>query len=341
MSFAVSHSCKPLPIPNDNHSHCEQYPPSPLKKRPSPPIYDLSSDFTNFQLLSNTFVSVIVSVTPENFLQLVKLNPIIPTSHLTPARAHYIVSLTTQPAESGLGGKVEFVSKGMNELIAESRELAEVEEAKTSQRPQLMRLSVSHEAIINWLLLNPGKNQMKYCAEHFGYTRAWLSSIVHSDAFQAKLRDRQEQLFGDMMPSLAEQATGVAQVALEQLGEKLEKEEMPAKFLLDTTDRLLGRLGYSPSSPAPGTVINNNTQVNNFPVSPDMLKNAREMSRTGDSNDRPALPDASGVPASAESNVGALIDGSSSVCHESAEAPEAGSESSGTEVRRESEGTSD
>jgi len=86
-------------------------------------------------------------------------------------------------------------------------------------RVQLGRLSITHEAIMDWLISNPGRGQMGRCAIHFGFTRAWLSSMVHSDAFQAKLRDKQDVMFTGTVIPLRDQMNGVAQRAIERLGQ--------------------------------------------------------------------------------------------------------------------------
>lgn len=173
----------------------------------------------------------------------------------------------------------------VEEFIAEAREYRAEEEYlareyEPSEHVQLNRLSITHEAIMDWLLTNPGKGQMKKCADHFGFTQAWLSSIVWSDAFQAKLRDKKEFLFGQTVVSIRDQVNGVAQRALERLGEKIEYTE-DVKVLTDVSDKLLHRLGYAPKvDQNPG--VQNNIQNNYFPVSPALLAQARENSKKGD-----------------------------------------------------------
>lgn len=205
---------------------------------------------------------------------------------------------------------VTFENKSVEAFIAEARDLRQADAqphapAPFKERVQLGRLSITHEAIMDWLLANPGKGQMRKCAEYFGFTRSWLSSIIWSDAFQAKLRDKKEQIFEETVLPMRDQMNGVAQRALERLGEKVEVIDDP-KVLTDVADKMLHRLGYAPKvDAAPGT--QNNTQNNFYAVSPDLLAAAREKAKKGDLNgatDRAALPAPEGVQVNAECVLG-------------------------------------
>ena len=194
-------------------------------------------------------------------------------------------------------------------------------------RVQLSRLSITHDVIMDWLMLNPGRGQMAQCAEHFGYTRAWLSSMVHSDAFQAKLRDKQDKTFEGTVIPLRDQMNGVAQRAIERLGEKVEVIQDP-KVLADVADKMLHRLGYAPKVNAtPGGGDTTNIQ-NNYSVSPELLANARENAKKGDLN-AAALPSPEGIQAHDSSNLGETIDLTPVICNEETQAGEEGCEVSG------------
>lgn len=150
-------------------------------------------------------------------------------------------------------------------------------------KPTIKKLNFSHEAIIQWLLENPGKldgGKMAACAEHFGYTRSWLSIIVHSDAFQAKWREMQNEADALIIADIPAKLRGVASVAVEALAEQVElaamdKTPAPRDFLLKSSEMLLKSLGYGAGSTkiavsAPG----GNVQVN--AVDPATLSRARE-----------------------------------------------------------------
>lgn len=146
---------------------------------------------------------------------------------------------------------------------------------------EVQKLSHTHEQILNWLVLNPHKS-MRECADFFGYTQSWLSSLVRSDIFQAALRQRQELVANRVAQSIPERLSTVAQVALDKLATAVEKSEDP-EFLLDASDKILHRMGYAPVSARnpggmqpgqqPAQVVNNNTLV----IGASDLAEAREM----------------------------------------------------------------
>ncbi len=127
----------------------------------------------------------------------------------------------------------------------------------------IARLSHRHDQIINWLLLNPHR-PLRDCAAHFNYTQAWLSSLIHSDIFQAKLKERQGEVFVAVANDIPAKLRGLADIAIEKVTRMVEESEDP-DLALDVFDKTLHRLGYAPqkaaapAGPAP--------QVNVFAVS--------------------------------------------------------------------------
>ena len=104
----------------------------------------------------------------------------------------------------------------------------------------VLALSHTHEAVMNWMLMNPDK-PLRACADHFGYTQSWLSTLIHSDIFQAKLAERQEGIRARIADSIPQKMRMAVDVGLEKLATKLEETE-DADFILDATDKLLHRL---------------------------------------------------------------------------------------------------
>jgi len=157
----------------------------------------------------------------------------------------------------------------------------EVEVTPPAPPPKgLGKLSYSHDALINWLLVNPDR-PLKDAAAYFGYTQAWISTIIHSDVFQAKLFVRQQAVFVQVSQSIPAKLGAAVNIALERMTEKLELCDDP-KYLLDATDKLLHRMGYAPAAartPVGAPVIQTNTQINNFTVSALDLEAARMMAQ--------------------------------------------------------------
>lgn len=170
---------------------------------------------------------------------------------------------------------------------------------------EIAKISYTHEAFINWLVANPDR-PLRDAAAYFGYTQAWLSSILHSDVFQAKLSQRQDEVFGYIAEDIPSKLRAAADIGLEKLTEVL-TETQDGKFILDATDKLLHRMGYAPqakiaplAAPAPTTI----GQQNIFLVSSEQLAEARgKLSQRGKLPQEevviPALP-MSALPMSAE-----------------------------------------
>lgn len=163
-----------------------------------------------------------------------------------------------------------------NELFAQTDEEKELEKELLKDRVQIQQISITHDAIANFLVANPGRGQMAKAALHFGVTRPWLSTLVHSDAFQAHLRNKQDEVFKTAIMPLKAKIAGAADVALDRLGERLEV-ETDTRVLADAADKLLNRLGYGPK---PTPTAGNVTGVqNNYFVDSDMLAEARQRIR--------------------------------------------------------------
>ena len=93
-------------------------------------------------------------------------------------------------------------------------------------------------------------------ADKFGVTQPWLSCIIHSDAFQTKLREKQDVMFHHTVLPLREKMTVVAHMALDKVVQQLPL-ETDLKTIQHTADSVLDRLGFGAKQP---TVQINNTQ---------------------------------------------------------------------------------
>lgn len=148
---------------------------------------------------------------------------------------------------------------------------------------ELVNISHKHEALLNWLVLNPDKS-LRECADHFGYTQSWVSSIIHSDIFQVALKEKQLAIAAKVADSIPAKLRRAADVALEKLTTKVEESEDP-EFLLDATDKILHRMGYAPASarnPAGSPAAHGGAplaQQNNFFIGAGDLAAARELMR--------------------------------------------------------------
>jgi len=83
------------------------------------------------------------------------------------------------------------------------------------------KLRYTHEAVIDMIIAEPGVSQGKLAAM-FGYTQGWLSTVMGSDAFKAKLAERRAEVVDPVLQmSLNERFSSMVEKSLEVLQEKL------------------------------------------------------------------------------------------------------------------------
>ena len=127
--------------------------------------------------------------------------------------------------------------------------------------------------------MNPDKS-LRECADHFGYTQSWVSSLIHSDLFQTALKEKQLAISAKVADSIPAKLRRAADVALDKLTTQIEQNE-DAEFLLDATDKILHRMGYAPASarnPAGSPAAGNAPlQQNNFFLTGADIAAAREL----------------------------------------------------------------
>ena len=136
---------------------------------------------------------------------------------------------------------------------------------------QLKKLSVRHDQIIDWLIANPHLT-LGACAAHFEVTQPWLSSIIHSDLFQSKLRERQDDVFGEVALSVKDRLTTLAHESLKRMAEKVVVENDLDK-LVSASEVALKALGFGNSG---GNGGNNRTEVTVNVVDRQVLAEARK-----------------------------------------------------------------
>ena len=177
---------------------------------------------------------------------------------------------------------------------------------------ELTNLSNTHNAIADWLIANPGKGQMGRCAAVFGITRAWLSTLVNQDAFQAMLKHKQGQAFEAVVIPLHEKIAGVAHAGVEKLGEIIDKTD-DERLVREITRDSLQQLGYGASTRGPAVHIDQSTH-NTLHVDSEALAAARarrSQHHGGQALESPSKPPDPGpkiepaqLPASEESSLG-------------------------------------
>ena len=79
-----------------------------------------------------------------------------------------------------------------------------VTESTGSTVQRIAKMNPTHDAMVDFLLANPGIPQHKI-ASHFGYTQAWVSSLMASDAFKNALRARKVELIDPTLVATMEE----------------------------------------------------------------------------------------------------------------------------------------
>lgn len=100
-------------------------------------------------------------------------------------------------------------------------------EGTASAAGALQRVRYSHDAVIDLMIARPDLNQGQI-AKHFGYTQSWLSRIVNSDAFNARLAQRKTELVDpSLLLTIEEKFKAAVDTSLGILQEKLELTKSP------------------------------------------------------------------------------------------------------------------
>lgn len=109
----------------------------------------------------------------------------------------------------------------------------------------------AHMVIIDALLMDPGISTTKL-ATKTGYSRNWLHKVMSSDAFDAKLRERQAAIIDPIiLSSIKDRLQGLTSRALEVMEERMESDEMSldnALTVFGATSKALG-LGQQKAAP--------------------------------------------------------------------------------------------
>ena len=94
----------------------------------------------------------------------------------------------------------------------------------------IQKLNYSHEAMVDLIVANPMITQNELAAV-FGYTPAWISTIMASDAFKERLAGRRGEMVDPVvLATVEDRFEALAQRSLEVLQEKL---AMPAASVPD------------------------------------------------------------------------------------------------------------
>lgn len=108
------------------------------------------------------------------------------------------------------------------------------------------RLSYTHEAMIDLIIAEPAIYNEELAAR-FGYSPSWISTVVVSDIFQAKLAARREALVDpELRMSIKTQFKGLLERSMEILARKLDRPalEVPDQLAVQVAKLAGTSLGF-------------------------------------------------------------------------------------------------
>lgn len=140
--------------------------------------------------------------------------------------------------------KNELIVPGLDRA-AESGRLNAIE---TRRGQELMKkgLNYFHEALADYLLINPGAT-LREIGGHFAYTPAWICTVINSDMFKGYLAGRRADIRITVAESLPQKLEAAAHLATERVIEILESAE-DSDTVLDAFDKIMHRAGYAPNA---------------------------------------------------------------------------------------------
>lgn len=107
----------------------------------------------------------------------------------------------------------------------------------------IARVKYTHDALIDMVIANPAASQGEL-ARMFGYTQAWVSRVMNSDAFLARLAARKEDIIDpQLVLSIDEKLRAIASKSLDVVLDKLTTAP-DAKTALAAMEITTKALGY-------------------------------------------------------------------------------------------------
>lgn len=143
-----------------------------------------------------------------------------------------------------------------DQLVEEALRLQAAQETgRTTQRRDLAKISYTHQDCVDFIIANPGVSQ-NTLALRYGYSPSWVSIMINSDTFQARLAARRAELVDPTLTlTINERFNALTVRSLEVLQEKLCQDPTKVSDQLALQAAALGAkslgLGQAPPPAAP------------------------------------------------------------------------------------------
>ena len=141
---------------------------------------------------------------------------------------------------------------------------------------QILTMKPQHDAIIDWLLVNPGAKNLNPLCAAMSRSRSWISIVMRSDCFREEYTRRRAAFNGELSKQLIEKQLKVTLKALDKVDFYLDDDdEVDLHGALEVADRTAKHLGFHPR-PGLGPVIEETTERVIRTVDAGTLHEARE-----------------------------------------------------------------
>lgn len=131
----------------------------------------------------------------------------------------------------------------------------------------IQKINYSHDGMINLILANRGITQNRI-AQHFGYSASWVSMVMCSDAFKARLAERAAEIEDPALrATIEDDLKGMAKRSLEILKEKLNEDacNVPDNLALRALEMSTRALGMGTANQQqPPAQVNVNLHLENL-----------------------------------------------------------------------------
>jgi hypothetical protein len=129
------------------------------------------------------------------------------------------------------------------------------------------KVHYTHDAMINLMIANPGISQ-NALARHFGYTPSWISQVINSDAFKAKLLERTGELVDPAIrASVEEQLQSLMSRSLDILRQKMNEPDalkIPDNLVIRSLELSSRALGYGAREQTVAVQVNVDNHLNDL-----------------------------------------------------------------------------
>lgn len=155
--------------------------------------------------------------------------------------------------------------------------------------------SLSYDQLVDILLLSPPGETQRAIARRVGYSESWLSRIIASDAFQARLAARLEkdieperrEVFRLRFASIEEEARGILKASLERLAERMQDPAgVPDELVIKSVAVTSKLLGYGARQEPTAPPVNLHFHLEQ------LAKNVRNLNKAPINGESHAIPGA-------------------------------------------------